>query len=131
MGFHYSFPHMSPSPAFYEALIEALVAGAPSELVPEAQHRAVQSSAQFAGEQVDALTAELRWPLKIGLAGFRTLVWLMHRRSFAALPLDRRRRILEAWAFGPIALTRQLFRPIRTTALVAYYEAVAQGAAPR
>jgi len=119
---------MSPDPTFYEALTEALVTEAPLELSPEAHHRAVESSALFAGEQINALTAELRWPLKLGLAGFQTLIWLSHLRVFANLPLAERRRILEAWAFGPVALTRQLFRPIRTTALVAYYEAVAQRA---
>jgi hypothetical protein len=102
---------MSPSPAFYEALTEALVAGPAPELSPEAHRRAVTASALFASEQVNALTAELRWPLKIGLAGFRALIWLSHRRGFSRLPL-----------------AQQLFRPIRTTALVAYYEAVALGA---
>lgn len=119
---------MSPSLAFYEALTEALVTGPPPELAPDAHRRAVASSALFAGEQVNALTAELRWPLKIGLAGFQFLIWLSHLRRFSELPLAQRRRILDAWAFGPVALTRQLFRPIRTTALVAYYEEVATGA---
>jgi len=119
---------MGPSSAFYEALVEALVAGPPPELPPAAHRRAVAASALFAGEQINALTAELRWPLKIGLTGFQALVWLSHRRAFARLPLGRRRHVLDAWAFGPVALTRQLFRPIRTTALVAYYEEVALGA---
>jgi hypothetical protein len=118
---------MSPSPPFYEALVEALVAGPPPELPPDAHHRAVVTSALFAGEQINALTAELRWPLKVGLAGFQVITWLSHGRRFCRLPLARRRQVLDAWAFGPVALTRQLFRPIRTTALVAYYEAVALG----
>lgn len=116
---------MYPSPEFYEALTEALVAGSPPELPPDAHCRAIVSSARFAGEQINALAAELRWPLKLGLAGFCVLIWLSHLRGFSRLPLAQRRRILDAWAFGPVALTRQLFRPIRTTALVAYYEAVA------
>jgi hypothetical protein len=119
---------MSPSLAFYEALTEALVAGPPPELTPDAHGRAITASAQFARDQVNTLTAELRWPLKIGLAGFRCLIWLSHFRGFSRLPLTDRRRIIDAWAFGPVGLTRQLFRPIRTTALVAYYEAVAAGA---
>lgn len=118
---------MSPSSAFYEALTEALVAGPAPELPPDAHRHAVVSSALFAREQVNALTAELRWPLKIGLAGFQVVIWLSHLRQFSRLPLAQRRRILDDWAFGPVALTRQLFRPIRTTALVAYYEAVALG----
>lgn len=115
---------MKPSLVFYEALTEALVAGPSPELPEEAHRRAIAASALFAGEQVNALTAELRWPLKLGLAGFQCLIWLSHRRGFARLPLAERRRVLDAWAFGPVALTRQLFRPVRTTALVAYYEAV-------
>ena len=119
---------MSASPTFYEALTEALVAAPPAELPADAHHVAVVEAAAFASAQVNALTAELRWPLKAGLAGFQTVIWLLHFRRFARLPLADRCRILDAWAFGPVALTRQLFRPIRTTALVAYYEAVVLGA---
>jgi hypothetical protein len=113
-----------PSPRFYEALIEALVAAPAAGVSPDAHRRAIAESAVFAAEQINALAAELRWPVMIGLAGFRTLIGLRHLRGFTRLPLADRRRILQAWAFGPIAITRQLFRPIRTTALVAYYEAV-------
>lgn len=116
---------MSPPLAFYEALIDALVAVPPPELSAEEHHRAIAASALFASEQVNALSAELRWSLKIGLAGFQGLVRFSHRRAFSRLPLAQRRRIVAAWAFGPVSLARQLFRPIRTTALVAYYEAVA------
>lgn len=118
---------MSPALGFYEALTEALVTGPPLELPADAHRRAIAASALFASEQVNALTTELRWPLKIGLTGFQCIVWLSNLRSFSKLPLETRRRILDNWAFGPVTLTRQLFRPIRTTALVAYYEAVALG----
>ena len=119
---------MSPQLAFYEAVIDALLAVPPPELSHDEHRRAVATSALFASEQVNALTAELRWSLKIGLAGFQALVRISHRRQFSRLPLAQRRRIVEAWAFGPVPLARQLFRPIRTTALVAYYEAVALSA---
>jgi len=47
---------------------------------------------------------------------------LLHFRTFCALPLDRRRRWVERWAFGRFSLARQMFRGPRTTALVSYYE---------
>ena len=117
-----------PSTAFYAAIVEALVATPERGTTPEVHRQAISASAIFAAEQIASLTPELRWPLLVGLFGFRTVVRLQHLRSFTRLPLDARRRILDAWAFGPIPLTRQLFRPIRTTALIAYYEVVSSAA---
>jgi hypothetical protein len=109
---------------FYAALVEALVVTPEPGTALEIHRQAVATSAIFAAEQIASLTPELRWPLLLGLFGFRSAVRLQHLRSFTRLPLETRRRILGAWAFGPVPLTRQLFRPIRTTALIAYYEAV-------
>jgi hypothetical protein len=43
-------------------------------------------------------------------------------RSFCGLPLDTRRRVVAGWAYGPVPLTRQLFRSLRSIALLAYFE---------
>ncbi len=82
----------------------------------------LQSVARFVQGQVDALPAALRLLLATGLFGFRVLVRLRYLRSFCSLPLQRRRRIVEAWAYGRWAVTRKLFRVLRSTALLGYYE---------
>lgn len=64
-----------------------------------------------------------------GMAGFRFYVRLRYLRSFCALDLERRRRAVDAWAFGRLALLRQLFRPVRSLALLAYYERPVLGSA--
>ena len=106
----------------YLALTEALVPPPDPALSFDARRAVVLESALFVREQIQALPPQLLMLMTIGLTGFRLLVRLRHVRSFADLPLDRRREILEWWAYGPFSLTRGLFRAIRSTALLAYYE---------
>ena len=58
----------------------------------------------------------------MGMTFFRFTVRLRHVSSFCGMPVERRREIVDAWAFGRIALLRQLFRPVRSLAVLAYYE---------
>jgi hypothetical protein len=120
---------LSPGLRFLEAAVEAFVP-VPAAGVPIGVHRrAISVAALFAREQIDALAPELRWSLVMGLAGFRCAVALRYLRRFDALPLAARQRVVAAWAFGSIPLARQLFRPLRTTALIAYYEYAAEARA--
>jgi hypothetical protein len=56
------------------------------------------------------------------MATFRFYVRLRTLRSFCGLDVDRRRALVNAWAFGRIPVLRQLFRPVRSLALLAYYD---------
>ena len=80
--------------------------------------------ATFVQGQVDALPTQLKLLLLVGMLGFRFLVRVRYVRSFCSLPLSTRRDVVNAWAYGPYALTRQLFRVQRSTALLCYYEEV-------
>lgn len=80
--------------------------------------------ATFVQGQVNALPTLLRILLLVGLVGFRVLVRLRYVRSFCSLPLATRRSIVNAWAYGRYAVTRQLFRVLRSIALLSYYEDV-------
>jgi uncharacterized protein (TIRG00374 family) len=92
-------------------------------LVPRPCTREVLNSiAVFMTEQIAALPPPLRTLFHLGMTLFRVQVRVRCFRPFCALPLERRRNLLEEWAFGPLALLRQLFRPVRTLALFAYYE---------
>jgi hypothetical protein len=83
---------------------------------------AVQRVAGFVQGQVDALPGRLRLMFAVGMAGFRTVTALRHGRGFLSMPQARRRAWVEAWAYGPVAPARQLFRGLRSTALLAWYE---------
>lgn len=78
----------------------------------------------FVQGQIAALPLLLRGLLFVGLLGFRILVRMRYFRGFCRLPLPTRRRIVNAWAYGRYTAARQLFRVLRSTALLSYYEDV-------
>jgi hypothetical protein len=101
------------------ALTEAILPA--DDLEPEHPF-VVREVATFVQGQINALPVSLRLMFSVGIFGFRTLVRLRHVRGFCRLPLSERRRIVEAWAYGRYALTRQLFRLPRSTAMLAYFD---------
>jgi uncharacterized protein (TIRG00374 family) len=105
-------------------LLAALTAAA---LPEDADPRALSAAVAFVGAQLRALPPHLRALLGVGLAGFAVLVALRYWRPYSALRPARRRSVFEAWAYGPVAPARQLMRPLRSTALLAYYDGDATG----
>lgn len=110
-----------------------LVASICEAMVPAGEladrERDVERMSAFVAGQLQALPWYLRGALNFGLAGFTVVVLLTTARYFPALSLERRRKIVTAWAWGPVPLARQMFRPIRSTALLAWYEDVWEAAA--
>ena len=106
----------------YVALTEALAPTGTPTLTDAERATVTTDAAAFVRGQIDALPAVLGFLVKTGLTGFRVLVRLRYVRSFCALPLQRRRRIANWWAYGPIGLTRQLFRALRSTVMLGYYD---------
>jgi len=98
---------------------------------PEARAEASRKAAVFARDQIDALPFQLLLAYRAGIALFRFLARVRYGRAFEKLPLKQRRAYASAWAFGPVFFARQLLRPVRCCALLAYYEhlGVASGAA--
>ena len=84
----------------------------------------------FAGTMA-ALPSRIRVLYQIGMATFRFWVRVRYLRSFCGLDLARRRAVVESWAYGPLGHLRQLFRPVRSTILLAGYEHAEGGASPR
>lgn len=76
----------------------------------------------FVTEQLSCLPILLQFGLALGLFVFRVFVWVTQMRPFGSLDLESRRKLSESWAFGKVALARQLFRPIGSLAIFAYYE---------
>jgi len=106
----------------YFSLTEALVPGSMPALSEAERATVVFETSEFVRAQVEALPPRLLLLMRVGLTGFRLSIRLRHLRSFCALPLSTRRRVITRWAYGPVPLTRQLFRSLRSTALLAYFE---------
>ena len=105
---------------FEEALVETLL---PLEdVAPEDRPAVVAQVASFVRSQLEALPGALRVLMSTGFWGFRLATRLRFLVGYTALPLPTRRRWVEQWAYGSLGLGRQLFRAVRSTSLVAYYE---------
>jgi len=102
-----------PPSAFTKALVEAMVGDTPG---------ASAYAAEFVHGQLDALQPKLRFLYEVGMTGFRFATRLRFLRGFCNVPLAARRKWTMQWAEGRIALVRQLFKPVRATALLAYYD---------
>jgi hypothetical protein len=57
-----------------------------------------------------------------GMTAFRFVTRLRYGRGYCDMPIDARRRWMLKWAEGRVALLRKLFKPVRATALLAYYD---------
>jgi uncharacterized protein (TIRG00374 family) len=101
--------------------------------LPGCEPRAARDVAAFMEGQIAALPPSLRTMFHLGMTFFRFTVRARYVSSFCGLPVDRRRALVDAWAFGRIGLLRQLFRPVRSLAVLAYYERpeVVRALAPR
>lgn len=89
---------------------------------PLTRDRVIGVTADFVQAQLDALPSQLRWMVRAGLLFFQGCVIVRHGRPYGSLSPDRRRQVFEWWAYGPVPLFRQLFRPVRSLALLAWHE---------
>jgi hypothetical protein len=63
--------------------------------------------------------------LACGITAFTLLTWIRWLRGLSSLSPARRQAWLHAWAYGRVPLARQLFRPVRSLAALAYFESIA------
>ncbi len=101
--------------AFTIGLVEAIV-GDP------VHPAAIQYAAKFVDGQVAALPTKLQLMFRAGMALFRFVTRLRFFRGYCDVSLEARRVWTKRWAEGRFALVRQLFKPVRATALLAYYD---------
>ncbi len=124
---------LPPPPAqpsrFMRALAEALLPLDDAGLTGAEREAAIHQVADFVQGQIEALPLRLVTLFRAGMLGFRAATRVAFFRDFCSLPLEPRRRWVERWAYGPLALARQLFKGPRTTALLAWYELPAVRAA--
>lgn len=120
---------MAQTSAFIAALTEAVVPADELDLPPGELQAVLAETSAFVGGQVDALPRRLSLMFAAGTLVFRIYVRITHFRSFCGLRPEARRRVVEQWAYGRIALFRALFKLVRSTALLVFYEAPAVRAA--
>lgn len=113
---------MAQTPRFIRALIEASVPVDELDLDPARREEVLAEAASFVQGQIGALPRRLELMFGLGTAVFRLYVRLTRMRSFCALAPGERRRIFEQWAYGRVTLFRALFKLVRSTALLAFYE---------
>ncbi|MBI2571348.1 MAG: flippase-like domain-containing protein [Candidatus Schekmanbacteria bacterium] len=104
------------------AIIEALVDPAELGVGSEAREQILADVFEFSASQIQALPMRLRVAFRGGIWCFCAVSYVHARAPFAQLSSGVRRDIVELWAFGPVGLARQLFRPIRSVAYLAYYD---------
>lgn len=113
-----SHPAEEHATRFEQALVEALV----STDGRAAEASMVERTASFVHGQLGALPRRLALLLEGGMLFFRVTTRMRHLRGYCDLPLEVRRKWTLAWADGRYALLRKLFKPLRATALLAYYD---------
>ncbi|MBZ0189213.1 MAG: hypothetical protein K8F91_23415, partial [Candidatus Obscuribacterales bacterium] len=94
------------------------------DLISDSERRAAvhEEVGRFTCTQIDCIPFRYRLLFKVGLVGFKLYIFVFTGKFLCDVPLARRRRLIEAWAFGKIALTRKFMKLIRSLAILAYYE---------
>lgn len=107
---------------FVHALAEATIPLDTIDLADADIKKVTATVSEYVHGQLECLPIHLRIVFNLGMLGFRLVVRARHLRGFSRLPLDQRREIVNSWAYGRVALARQLFRVVRSTSLLAFYE---------
>ena len=107
-----------PASAFTRAVVESMV-------VPIGEHgeeAAIRDASAFVQGQLAALQPQLKVLFECGMTFFRFVTRVRYLRGYCNLSLDKRRTWTLAWAENRQGLFRKLFKPVRATALLAYYD---------
>lgn len=108
--------------SFWLAVVSASVPDGAVALPAAERADAVNYACSFTCAELGSLPSQLRILFKIGIFGFRVITILTNLMPFENLSDERRQKVLNSWAYGPIPLTRKLFKPLRSLALLAYFE---------
>lgn len=114
----------SPASPGLRAIVDAIV---PEGDAAGVRSRAVTYAAEFTALQLFTAPAPLRWLARIGVTAFLAATVLRFATTIARLEPARRRKWVDAWAYGPLPPARLLFRGIRSNALLAYFEVLDLG----
>lgn len=113
---------MQAENSFTHCLVEAVIPA--DDIFPEGTEReeALLEAVNFFRGQLQSLPPLPGFLFASAMTVFRLMVLMRHRRGFGRLPLATRQMIVFNWAWGRVSLARQLFRVVRCTALMAFFE---------
>lgn len=94
------------------------------DILPDttAQAAVMSDVSAFTLTEIESIPFRFLVLFKIGLFGFKSYVLVTTGSFLCSLPQAKRRKIVDSWAFGKIALTRKFMKLIRSLTLLAYYE---------
>lgn len=107
---------------FWLAIVGSSVPTGSLVLSAKERSEAVTYATQFVCSELSALPSSLRILFKIGILGFRSITIASNLCPFENLSSERQAKIINAWSYGPIGTTRKLFKPLRSLALLAFFE---------
>ena len=108
------------APVFIYKLTEAALPLDSYKLTDE--QKVISCVADFMQGEIRNLSKKIQVLFAIGMFGFNLIISLRYFSRFASLTLTARRRIFNSWAYSRIPVQRQLFKLIRSTALLAFFE---------
>jgi hypothetical protein len=107
---------------FLKSMVEVIITFETVRLSEQQQVQCLNYTCNFVRGQIQSLPLMLRALFSLGMIFFRVVVMITNWSGFSGLPLEKRKMIIRSWAWGRVALARQLFRVVRSTALLAFYE---------
>lgn len=96
----------------------------PEDILPDpsSQTLVMTEVSAFTLTEIECIPFRFQVLFKVGLMGFKSYVLLTTGTFLCNLPPEKRRKLVESWAFGKIAITRKFMKLIRSLTLLAYYE---------
>jgi len=107
---------------FWLSVVSASLPTRALALSADERRAAVRYATEFTCSELGALPTKLRFLFKVGIFGFRTITMLTNFNAFENLAASQQEKVINAWSYGPIALARKLFKPLRSLALLAFFE---------
>lgn len=114
--------HCFKTTPFWLAIVGSSVPTGSLVLSAEERSEAITYATEFVCSELSALPSFLRILFKTGILGFRTITIASNLCPFENLSSERQAKIITAWSYGPISTTRKLFKPLRSLALLAFFE---------
>jgi hypothetical protein len=109
-------------PSYLRAIVDAIVPMEGCGLSTKERNVVVDDSTRYVAGQIAAMSRDLRLKAWAGMAGFRAHALVRMGRPFGALPATQRQRLVDQWSYGSLYLPRQLFRMLRSLALLGWFE---------
>ncbi len=114
--------HSFKPTTFWLSVVGASVPTGSLPLTVEERAEAILYATQFVCTELGALPFTLRILFKIGILTFRSITIVTNFCPFESISKARQAKVINAWSYGPIGLTRKLFKPLRSLALLAFFE---------